>query len=330
MAISFYEFLSKLCTSPKLFVITSLVLGVIFASCSNETAKYTPTNEDISWELKSYSGLATSDETPYTFNIQRGVANKEANVAIAIFSYTIEKEVDSEGNLVDKKVGNNLFTLPVSAISFAAGEYKKSIDVAYSYASLEPGVDYYFDIEFSDEYAGPGCNNVVTGNVKVKLEYEDYASIVYSSRWFTYPAGVAQNFDESFVPEFNTVNVTLQRAKGTNNYYKLENLFYDRALEFKMEDGSIVIDKYSGYNDKVYSVSSSYVVFRTTISEGTLQMQFYPYRITISASAVDADGVTILPGTGNNYFTFNGWFYLNGSNWPSQYNCYHWLDIVAL
>ncbi len=306
-----------------------LVLGVIIASCSNETAKYTPTNDDISWELKSFNAWATSDEAPYTLTIQRGVAKNDISVALAIFSYTIEG-VDDKGN--PKKVANNFFKLPVSAVQFAAGEYSKTINVEYSYSDLQPGTDYFFDIEFNEEYSGPGCNHILNCNAKMQLEYEDYAGIKYSARWYEYPSGTAQNFPtSSFVDEFNTVTVTLQRAKGTKNYYKIANLFYDRELEFKMDAGAIVIDKYSGYNDKVYYVGSDYVTFRTTIALGALQMQFYPYRITITASSVDADGVTILPSaSGTNYFAFNGWFYLDGKNWPSQYNCYHWLDIVDL
>ena len=239
-----------------------LVLGVIIAACSNKTAMYHPTNDDVSFEAGEFGALATDDETPFTFKLQRGVAKQELSVPLTFTSYT--KEKDAEGNEV--KVPNNVFNLITPSVTFAAGEYTKTFSVGYSYAAMEPGVDYFFEVHFNNEVAGPAGYSDLVGTVKMKLNYVDY--LISGSYYYASKIG-GWGIGKRIMDCLTANDVTLQRAAGTDNYYRLrgwkdpqnsgdpdKDLF---ALEFQYDSDNqiVIVATYPGYNDKASIVNFS-------------------------------------------------------------------------
>lgn len=293
-----------------------LVLGVIIASCSNKTAMYTPTNEDVSFEVPTFGALATDEETPFTLKIQRGVAKEELNVPLTFTSYTIEE--DAEGNKV--KVNNTIFALNPQAITFAAGEYTKTLSISYTYAEMEPGVDYYFDIQFNNSIAGPAGFSELLGTVKMKLNYVDYLAC---DPWF-YSARMG-GYNHARLFEDLTMDVTLQKAVGTDNYYKLRawkdpddpdnpdaDLF---ALEFQYDadEDELIISSYPGYNDNLSTTSiSGYPCWYYTVNYKGTVYRGYPIKDYTYIDKTSGVAGQLVAG---DEIDLMGWYYKVGSGY---------------
>lgn len=300
-----------------------LVLGVIIASCSNKTAIYHPTNEDVSFEVSSFGALATDEEQPYILKIQRGVAKQELNVPLTFSSYTIEE--DAEGNKVI--VNNNIFTLNPGAVTFAAGEYTKTLAVSYTYADMEPGVDYYFHIQFNSDVAGPAGYNELTGAVKMKLNYVDYLSAdpwLYGSR--------IGGYVHARLFECLQMDVTLQRAAGTDNYYKLRawkdpadpdnpdaDLF---ALEFQYDasEDEMIITSYPGYNDGLSTTSiSGYPCWYYTFAYSGITYRGYPIKDYCYVDKTSGQAGQLVSG---DEIDLMGWYWKTGGYYAGGYTIY--------
>ena len=143
-----------------------LLLSVLLVtSCASKWPEYKVTNEDVSWNTDAFGFGMDEAETPIVVKLQRGVANEALEVPITL--------TDEHG----------VYSVSPSKVSFAAGEYEKSVTLTYDYSALEPGVEYIFKLSFNENLAGHGSFSVVEGNGKMLLQYEDYAAGYYSGRW---------------------------------------------------------------------------------------------------------------------------------------------------
>lgn len=304
-----------------------LLIAVAFiASCSNKYTIYHPSGEDVSFNSDAVLGLANADQTPITVSIYRGLANSSISIPLSFKSYTIEEQTvynpeTEQDETVEVEVPNTCFALQTAQVALDVNEFSKDLQVTYDYSQLVPGVDYYFEISFDENIAGPAGFNTVVGNIKMKLEYEDYKNCSYDESAYVNLDKMAFDYITGpLVTEMADIPVVLQRAKGTTDYYKLI-CFGDMELEFQTVGGKLVIVKYDGYNDRVATLNATYVIFSVTIGADTYNFSYYPSRITVSTTT---DGKEIPTGA---YFTFNGWIRKNGTYWPNSYNTYHWINV---
>jgi hypothetical protein len=226
-----------------------LLLSVLLVSCASKWPEYTVVTEDVSWESDGDTYSLDAEETPITISLQRGIANEAISVPITL----------------NDKYG--AFTLSTSKVDFAVGEYKKTITLTYDYSTLVPGTDYTFTLEFDKGLADAGCYYAFNGNGMMQLIYEDYKTGTYD--YYVYKSGSWIYEDGCILPEFADTKAKLERAKGTTAYYRL-TIYGDLVVEFKTDgEGSIIVKKYSGYNEPI-SYNSSNNRFTAYWGEGNM------------------------------------------------------------
>lgn len=237
-----------------------LVLSVLLVtSCATKFPDYKVVNEDVSWESSGQVYSLAPTEEPIVIKIQRGVADQAISVPFTL--------TDPEG----------VFTPSATKVDFAVGEYTKTISLAYSYSSLVPGTEYNFNLAFADNLAGDGCFSEFDGMGMMALEYEDYLDADY---YYTYAYGPGRIYRMGpFLESLDGTPVSIKKAKGTNNYYKLTFLDGQVSIEFKAvceEDGNISISKYSGYNDNLNAIAGGEYTFNYNNSDGVYLFEMQP------------------------------------------------------
>ena len=193
-----------------------------------ETVRY----PDLSWEYEMIDCDFVYTEEPLVIKIQRKLANKALEVPI---TFTDE---------------NNLFTVSADTVKFAVGEFEKSVSVSYTYLDLDINKDYLFSLSFADSLAGPGRYSTATFKGSRILEYEDYLEGWYSGRWQVNASITAFEWlDGPIIDNLDSDTWILQKAKGTDDYYKM--IIWDGLAEIEFRnpgDGSFVFTKSSSYN----------------------------------------------------------------------------------
>jgi len=282
-----------------------LLLSVLFVtSCETKFPEYKLVNEDVSWESEGVGFGMDEAETPVVVTIQRGDASEALNVPITL--------TDEEG----------VYTISTTNVSFAAGEYSKTVTLSYDYSSLVPGTEYIFTLSFDEGLAGAGCFSTYTGNGKMLLQYEDYATGYYSGRWEVNLSIMAFAWvNGPLIEDLDSDEWTLQRAKGTTAYYKM--ILYDDLcpLEFKNPgDGTVVFDKYTGYNDFVSKYSGGQADYTFT-HKGNV----YLFQTRIGNSEISCSDEELTSG---DYIELEGWAAKNGSWLGGGYNMYIDYDLL--
>ncbi len=172
----------------------TLIAAFALASCGrNDVNVYTPTNEDVSFEIASENLQVNGDEI--TVTLVRGVAQNALSVPVSI--------TDPSG----------IFTLSKSTADFQAGSYKSTVSIAYDMTEVKPGNAYRITLNFDAKLAGPGCNKTYSAVVMPVLTYEEVGTAV----WYT---GISM---ANFIRQPQSYK--LYKAKFTKNYYKIENIF---------------------------------------------------------------------------------------------------------
>lgn len=282
-----------------------LLLSVmLLSSCETKWPTYTTTNEDVTWELSSKTYSLQANETPIEINIQRGVATEALTVPIT---------------LTDP---HNVYTLSTNNVSFAAGEFKKTITLTYSYAALVPGTEYTFDLNFNKNLAGPACYSTMSGNGMMQLEYEDYSTLSPYAFYYVNATATAWDIRAGSLDEnWDACKFIVQRAKGTTAYFKLvlkEGSTTACEIEFKDNgDESISMDKYAGYNEwaTAWNASTRRLTYNAYVGGSTF---FFTLR---------ADNCSEDMTKGAGYVEFEGWIQKDGAYWPNSYNTYRDYDV---
>lgn len=281
-----------------------LLSVLIVTSCASKWPEYKVTNEDVSWNTDAFGFGMDEAETPIVVKIQRGVANEALEVPITL--------TDEHG----------VYSVSPSKVSFAAGEYEKTVTLTYDYSALVPGVEYIFQLSFNENLAGHGSFSTIEGNGKMLLQYEDYKSGYYSGRWEVDLS--IMNFvwiDGPYVSDLDSDEWILQRAKGTTAYYKM--ILYDKKAYIELKnvgDGTILCDKYSGYND-----------FATKWSGGQLDWDFthkgnaYHQETRMPRSEISCSGEELVAG---DFIELEGWNSKNNSWFSGGYNMYVDYDVL--
>ena len=282
-----------------------LLLSVLLVtSCASKWPTYTVTNEDVSWETDALGFGMDEAETPVVVQIQRGVANEALEVPISL------------------KDEYGVYTLSASKVNFAAGEYVKTITLTYDYSKLTPGVEYIFELSFNDALAGAGSYSTCEGNGKMLLQYEDYMTGWYSGRWEVDLSIMAFAWvDGPIITDLDDDTWILQRAKGTKAYYKM--ILWDELAEIEIKnpgDGSLVFDKYSGYNDFVSKWSGGQFDWSFTHKGNAYVFQTRASRCEISCSGEELKS--------GDYIELEGWTAKNGSWLGGGYNMYQDFDVL--
>ena len=281
-----------------------LLSVLIVTSCASKWPEYKVTNEDVSWNMDAFGFGMDEAETPVVVKLQRGVATEALEVPITL--------TDEHG----------VYSVSPSKVSFAAGEYEKTVTLTYDYSALVPGVEYIFQLSFNENLAGHGSFSTIEGNGKMLLQYEDYKSGYYSGRWEVDLS--IMNFvwiDGPYVSDLDSDEWILQRAKGTTAYYKM--ILYDKKAYIELKnvgDGTILCDKYSGYND-----------FATKWSGGQLDWDFthkgnaYHQETRMPRSEISCSGEELVAG---DFIELEGWNSKNNSWFRGGYNMYVDYDVL--
>lgn len=211
-------------TAKKSFLM-GVLLGVAFSlfSCGDDlkNTKYTPDNNNVSFPAAKASYALPMDEPEFYVDLNRGIAGNALTVEV--------KMEDPSG----------LFTLATPAVTFQAGEFISKIGIKYTAGNLAVGEVYPIKLTFNEKDMSVAGVNVITANAMLKLDYQEYGSISCAKG----------NFFGLLTPEQRTYNLYL--AKGTTNYYKIENLYAgDQDVEFSIKNGGVTFSNppYSFYN----------------------------------------------------------------------------------
>lgn len=243
----------------------------------------------LSWETENLSCEFTYDNNPITIKLERLVADNALVVPITL--------TDESG----------LLSLDDATVSFAAGEFEKTVSVSYDYSQISIGGGYSFSLSFDEELGGPGRYVTVACAGYKLLEYEDYREGYYSGRWqvdseITHLEWV----DGPIVDDLDSDIWILQRAKGTTDYYKM--ILWDGLAEIEFRnpgDGTFDFQKTFKYNEWVSKFSGDSFVWDIKHKGNSYQFDTRPAR-----SEIVSHGQDFLPG---DYIELEGWGVKNGT-----------------
>lgn len=202
----------KIFNSYKKVFSVSLLLSLVLmiASCSQPDFIYKPTNANVTMEKAS--GRFSLDGAPIVININRGVADEALSLPI---SFTDE---------------NGVYTISSNTVEFEKGQYKSSVSLTYELSALKPVVEYPFTISFDNSSASPAGYSKFAGNAQMPLEYEEWGKASFIQCWVGSLLTAEQR------------TCTLERAKYTNNYFRMTGLYgSDTSIEFNVTpEGAIM------------------------------------------------------------------------------------------
>ena len=277
-----------------------LVLSVILlASCATKFPKYTPTNEDVSWEMGSSTFPLSADEAPLVISLIRGNAKEALSVPVTL---------DADATI---------FSISETTVNFAVGEYEKQVALSYDYSKLVPGSIYNITLSFPAATAGPGGWYELKAECLMELEYEDYKTLSNLQYVYSPSSGVWNYVKGCAFSDFEGAKGKLEKAKGTSNYYRF-TVFDGLVYQFKTDGtGYLVIDKYPGYNDRVTLLSSG----RTNSNWSIGGDAYYFQNLWGKYCAVYTDTSTSALMKENeiksgHVIEFSGWFQKNGKYCP--------------
>ena len=278
-----------------------LLLSVLLVtSCASKWPEYKVVNEDVSWEAEGNTFSLDADQTPIVVNVVRGVATEAVSVPVTL--------TDDYG----------VYTISASKVDFAAGEYRKSITLTYDYSTLTPGTEYTFTLALPESMAGAGCYFEYAGNGMMQLEYEDYLDIDYEVFWYVNLSAMAFTYRIGSVDEYlDATTAYLQKAKNTENYYKLVLFDETAKVEFKNNgDETISVAKYTGYNEPItVNTSSGRFVFTASAGGHT-----YTFTMRIANCGVYGGSEPLIHA--DEEIELEGWIQRDGSYYPNSYNTY--------
>lgn len=193
----------------SIFLTTVLLFtGLFLASCSTKWEYYNPSN-DISFSTDG--AIVSLTGTPITVTVQRGNADKAITVPF---------------NLRDT---SGVFALAASSVDFAAGEYKKTVQILYKVADLVPANNYRFTVSLADKnMAGAGSFSAYGVVASLPLTYKPYGTVSITSGSLL----ALMNTSTAFVEDY-----ALYKADYTTNYYKIIKAF-DSSVDLELKVGS--------------------------------------------------------------------------------------------
>ena len=199
----------------KICTLTVAVATMLMSySCQQEEFIYTPDSSAcVTFQNVPATNFDLEGED-ITIQIMRGNGDNEATIDINLAS-------------------GSIYTLENSSVTFAKNEFTKTITLSYDFDSVEPFVEYPFELSFNSDLVSPSGKSTfkAVGMIPISLdnlEYEDYGTIQFESDMFG--SGTV------FSPKS-----TLQVAKYTKTYYRIKNVLGSGLdIDFTaMPDGSI-------------------------------------------------------------------------------------------
>lgn len=280
----------------------TLIAAFALASCGrNDVNVYTPTNEDVSFELTGQNIQVSGDDISVT--LVRGVAKNALSVPVTI--------TDATG----------IFTLAQSSANFEAGSYKTTVNVTYDMGQVQPGNAYRVTLSFDEKLAGPGCNKTFTAVIMPVLTYEEVGTAIWSN-------GITM---ANFVQQQQAYK--LYKAQYTKNYYKIENIFGGGVdMEFSViyddEEGYYTLDITSPALTASGWFSGKTHFFPTMAQAGGTQIFFqtFPgYTEVYDLDESENAQSMLVTGSEIDYFMFESY---NGDNSYLQTSSGYWLSEI--
>lgn len=202
-------------TKALVSFVAAFALVFTISSCNQDLMEtiYTPQNNDVTFTLPSASFSLEGQALNVT--LQRGVAKEDLSVNLTL----------------NDPLG--VYTLSTNTVTFAAGEYEKTVSLTYDITNLKPVTNYAFTISFNAADKAIAGYNEFKGSAQMPLEYEEVGT-------------VNMRDNKGYVTSYPH---KLYLAKYTDNYYMIENVAGSGLnFEFNIVDGNINITapKFSG------------------------------------------------------------------------------------
>ncbi|MBQ8646216.1 MAG: hypothetical protein IJ476_07605 [Bacteroidales bacterium] len=202
-------------TKALVSFVAAFALVFTISSCNQDLMEtiYTPQNNDVTFTLPSASFSLEGQALNVT--LQRGVAKEDLSVNLTL----------------NDPLG--VYTLSTNTVTFAAGEYEKTVSLTYDVTNLKPVTNYAFTISFNAADKALAGFNEFKGSAQMPLEYEEVGT-------------VNMRDNKGYVTSYPH---KLYLAKYTDNYYMIEDVAGSGLnFEFNIVDGNINITapKFSG------------------------------------------------------------------------------------
>ncbi|MBQ5802659.1 MAG: hypothetical protein IIW25_00330 [Bacteroidales bacterium] len=202
-------------TKALMSFVAAFALVFTISSCNQDLMEttYTPQNNDVTFAAPSATYSLEGQKLDVT--LQRGVAKEDLSVNLTL----------------NDPLG--VYTLSTNTVTFAAGEYEKTVSLTYDLNNLKPVIDYAFTISFNAADKAIAGYNEFKGSAQMPLEYEEVGTVNMKDN-----KGYVTGYPHK-----------LYLAKYTDNYYMIEDVAGSGLnFEFNIVDGNINITapKFSG------------------------------------------------------------------------------------
>lgn len=184
--------LYKICTLTV--AVATMLMGY---SCQQEEFIYTPDSSAcVTFQNVPATNFDLEGED-ITIQIMRGNGDNEATIDINLAS-------------------GSIYTLENSSVTFAKNEFSKTITLSYDFESVEPFVEYPFELSFNSDLVSPSGKSTfkAVGMIPISLdnlEYVDYGTAYMECYMFGKGYAFAQKS-------------TIQVAKYTKIYYRIKDV----------------------------------------------------------------------------------------------------------
>lgn len=282
----------------KIYQLTLLfVLFFSISSCNKLEFEYAPTNSALSFEKAA--GTYTLDGKDIIVNLHRG-GNVDSPLKV-----DIELEAGS------------VYTMAGKQAVFEAGKSNVEILLTYNPAELRPTIEYTFSLKISDDLIAelsPAGIQQFKGIGELPLIYENYAEMSYKSSAY-------------LGAMMGSKTATLQKAKGTDHYFRILNLYDAREPLYLITDLStkkVTLKDlemgYTGDPEAAYNPDMEIYIYQTGLIYKSKNIEIYPRVNAVIWSKLSA----VLPKQGDilsfNMWATNGSEYINnGYNFEETY-----------
>jgi hypothetical protein len=235
--------------------------AISFASCDTDAKMIEldavgPIDASFSSTILS-RGLKNTENNKFSVLVYRGNASSDAQVPVTI--------TDASG----------LFTLATSNVSFTKGSYQATVDVNYTYTSLDPTKTYSITLNLDKNSLSPSAQGTMTCKVKMVLDWEVVGKGMYKSKFL----------DDYYGHPIEPYTVTLYKAKGLSDFYRLKDCYAtDSPIDFRVKS-DFTIDAAGFGTQSTGFVDSDYGLISATGISGSVSGKVYTFNLKFTVSA---------------------------------------------
>lgn len=205
----------------SLYILTA-VIALAFASCNTDAEKafYEGTGGvEAGFSSKLLvRDLAAGENGTFAVTVYRGSTKGAASIPVTLTSVkTVLGTVKTDAP--------GVFSLQTATADFADGEAETTINLLYTFGSLDPVPTYEIILDLNADDASPAAQKTLTIRAKMKLEYASIGTGSFTSEFFE-----------------ETWAVDIHKASGVDAYIIKDCYYAGYDIKYILSGGNVIVE----------------------------------------------------------------------------------------